>query len=106
MSNLFLPVGVQVRVVASSRAVSRVQQSASMNVPSKRTTLWASPIVLGNGPKPPKNGGDRKSTRLNSSHSQISYAVFCLKKKKKKNPMTIYNLILLCTQDDHSDSCP
>src|SRR2546427_6747478 len=29
-------------------------------------------------------GPDRKSTRLNSSHSQISYAVFCLKKKKKK----------------------
>src|SRR2546430_16548054 len=29
---------------------------------------------------------DRKSTRLNSSHSQISYAVFCLKKKKKTKP--------------------
>src|SRR2546430_7359241 len=29
--------------------------------------------------------GDRKSTRLNSSHSQISYAVFCLKKKKYDN---------------------
>src|SRR3989475_5791165 len=29
-------------------------------------------------------GTDRKSTRLNSSHSQISYAVFCLKKKKQK----------------------
>src|SRR5947208_9318271 len=29
--------------------------------------------------------GDRKSTRLNSSHQIISYAVFCLKKKKKKN---------------------
>src|SRR5206468_13010569 len=28
---------------------------------------------------------DRKSTRLNSSHDQMSYAVFCLKKKKKKN---------------------
>src|SRR5689334_24726154 len=28
---------------------------------------------------------DRKSTRLNSSHSSISYAVFCLKKKKQKN---------------------
>src|SRR5947209_16691175 len=28
--------------------------------------------------------GDRKSTRLNSSHANISYAVFCLKKKKKK----------------------
>src|SRR2546427_3290093 len=34
---------------------------------------------------------DRKSTRLNSSHSQISYAVFCLKKKKKsENTMTLY----------------
>src|SRR3712207_7672342 len=34
---------------------------------------------------------DRKSTRLNSSHANISYAVFCLKKKKKntKNKMTI-----------------
>src|SRR2546430_11142487 len=31
------------------------------------------------------SGIDRKSTRLNSSHSQISYAVFCLKKKKKQN---------------------
>src|SRR2546422_7426033 len=29
--------------------------------------------------------GDRKSTRLNSSHGYISYAVFCLKKKKKKS---------------------
>src|SRR5256886_10992060 len=29
-----------------------------------------------------RQAGDRKSTRLNSSHSQISYAVFCLKKKK------------------------
>src|SRR5688572_32420809 len=34
----------------------------------------------GEGPAQPV---DRKSTRLNSSHSQISYAVFCLKKKKK-----------------------
>src|SRR2546427_5081512 len=32
---------------------------------------------------------DRKSTRLNSSHSQISYAVFCLKKKKKNNPVRV-----------------
>src|SRR5687768_17706330 len=31
---------------------------------------------------------DRKSTRLNSSHGYISYAVFCLKKKKKKNKDT------------------
>src|SRR5690349_23661718 len=38
----------------------------------------APPIV------PEKSGPDRKSTRLNSSHVEISYAVFCLKKKKKK----------------------
>src|SRR5256885_8651294 len=36
--------------------------------------------------------GDRKSTRLNSSHLVISYAVFCLKKKKK------YDKLLLCNQ--------
>src|SRR3712207_7034146 len=32
--------------------------------------------------------GDRKSTRLNSSHANISYAVFCLKKKKKQTDRT------------------
>src|SRR2546430_4311594 len=35
------------------------------------------------GPVQPRQPGDRKSTRLNSSHSQISYAVFCLKKKNQ-----------------------
>src|SRR6267142_4046682 len=34
-------------------------------------------------------GADRKSTRLNSSHMSISYAVFCLKKKKKTNTLYI-----------------
>src|SRR5258707_6114992 len=34
------------------------------------------------------NGGDRKSTRLNSSHANISYAVFCLKKKKQRASTT------------------
>src|SRR3989475_1918837 len=45
------------------------------------------------GSPPRARGGDRKSTRLNSSHSQISYAVFCLKKKKKrtKNHINISN---------------
>src|SRR6266481_8497169 len=36
--------------------------------------------------RPSHDTGDRKSTRLNSSHSSISYAVFCLKKKKKIQP--------------------
>src|SRR2546427_6542346 len=41
------------------------------------------PLKLADGAKPEDiHFGDRKSTRLNSSHSQISYAVFCLKKKK------------------------
>src|SRR2546430_12656764 len=37
---------------------------------------------------PPPGCADRKSTRLNSSHSQISYAVFCLKKKKQTRLVT------------------
>src|SRR5258705_9382786 len=41
-----------------------------------RSTLRAPPTIL-------KSGQDRKSTRLNSSHLGISYAVFCLKKKNK-----------------------
>src|SRR5688572_32458596 len=37
---------------------------------------------------------DRKSTRLNSSHSQISYAVFCLKKKNNKIPSKLHHRLL------------
>src|SRR3712207_7299328 len=37
---------------------------------------------------------DRKSTRLNSSHANISYAVFCLKKKKKKYKLVSVQIIL------------
>src|SRR2546422_7726184 len=59
------------------------------------TTLFRSPchcpIVLGKATKRERSGTiswrperDRKSTRLNSSHGYISYAVFCLKKKKKE----------------------
>src|SRR5688572_32369727 len=42
-------------------------------------------------------GQDRKSTRLNSSHSQISYAVFCLKKKNKKNTIKYPEINTLTT---------
>src|SRR3712207_7753738 len=41
------------------------------------------------GAEPRAGRPDRKSTRLNSSHANISYAVFCLKKKKKKNAKLI-----------------
>src|SRR5438876_8754495 len=42
------------------------------------------PTVAGTGQGCVRASGDRKSTRLNSSHPSISYAVFCLKKKKQK----------------------
>src|SRR2546427_1653599 len=42
-------------------------------------------LVMVDGDDTYEAEADRKSTRLNSSHSQISYAVFCLKKKKKVN---------------------
>src|SRR2546430_9067562 len=49
-------------------------------------------VVGGGGRSAGAALGDRKSTRLNSSHSQISYAVFCLK-KKKDNPILLTCLI-------------
>src|SRR5688572_31649091 len=54
-------------------------------------TVWELKSEWGRGPF--AGGKDRKSTRLNSSHSQISYAVFCLKKKKKKNKYTIQSTV-------------
>src|SRR6266511_5250413 len=52
------------------------------------TTLFRSPCpsrrsIACSTARPPSAHEDRKSTRLNSSHVKISYAVFCLKKKKK-----------------------
>src|SRR3712207_7164125 len=45
---------------------------------------------------PPRFRRDRKSTRLNSSHANISYAVFCLKKKKKHNTPRHTSALLRC----------
>src|SRR5690348_18128794 len=47
------------------------------------------------GRSPPDRAADRKSTRLNSSHPSISYAVFCL--KKKKHPFLVDGVHLACT---------
>src|SRR3712207_7722107 len=47
------------------------------------TILIQNPIAVTTTSKNPDAAKDRKSTRLNSSHANISYAVFCLKKKKK-----------------------
>src|SRR5690349_23330162 len=51
---------------------------------SRHCFEYASVMSGKRGPKRSSFGPDRKSTRLNSSHVEISYAVFCLKKKKKK----------------------
>src|SRR2546430_12354357 len=71
--------------------------------PRLREHLGARPLVHPSDPasvpaRPARKRPDRKSTRLNSSHSQISYAVFCLKKKKKKKNTT-------CTYSYTSTSC-
>src|SRR2546422_2609926 len=52
--------------------------------PAGRGSSASSPGLAGEGGADPRPAGDRKSTRLNSSHGYISYAVFCLKKKKEK----------------------
>src|SRR5258708_24203105 len=52
--------------------------------PRDPATCWVIPLSI---PEKPKSvGRDRKSTRLNSSHQIISYAVFCLKKKITQYP--------------------
>src|SRR3712207_8645645 len=61
------------------------QRSARNSAPNPRgKTAQRTPTVLAPWvPPPAQPHPDRKSTRLNSSHANISYAVFCLKKKKK-----------------------
>src|SRR5260221_9353729 len=56
--------------------------SASMASSTPMFHSWCSSFLV----TPWAKVGDRKSTRLNSSHTVISYAVFCLKKKKKWIP--------------------
>src|SRR3712207_8643167 len=66
----------------------------------ERRLVEAAAVVLLERPCPHvregEEGRDRKSTRLNSSHANISYAVFCLKKKNKYNKFS-YKSHRLCT---------
>src|SRR5438132_8411032 len=59
--------------------------------PNGRAAIWSSLFGSSAGADPISAAIDRKSTRLNSSHTVISYAVFCLKKKKKKKKKIIKN---------------
>src|SRR5690606_41342151 len=79
--------------ISSSKLVSgRGAKSIIVTFTPKREAIWANSIPMYPAPMKSILSGkdfkskksDRKSTRLNSSHVKISYAVFCLKKKKKK----------------------
>src|SRR5256886_5471775 len=59
----------------------RSHRNSRASTSTKSTGCWPRKSARCATPCAP---GDRKSTRLNSSHSQISYAVFCLKKKKQE----------------------
>src|SRR2546421_955503 len=71
-SQAFVP-GIRACVVLGLRRVKPHRQECLCYKPSPRRTILKLTAKR-----------DRKSTRLNSSHDQISYAVFCLKKKKNK----------------------
>src|SRR3712207_6908075 len=68
--------GIRSVVLKSARELSKVEAGPWKDLLIKTNKVWGQ--------------RDRKSTRLNSSHANISYAVFCLKKKKKTIPYT-YN---------------
>src|SRR5688572_31970354 len=75
------------------RSSDRSATGAPLLVPSTSTALrfLAATSTSPNDEKPERRRGDRKSTRLNSSHSQISYAVFCLKKKSSNRNLLMHN---------------
>src|SRR2546427_6136248 len=66
------------------------------------TTTGCAPASAINRARACSNAGvsDRKSTRLNSSHSQISYAVFCLKKKKNETIHQLNHILELGLLED------
>src|SRR3712207_7734271 len=69
-----------VAVACNAAPAARRKTRSGRGSPTRRTSDVLLPVVVhGQGVV----GQDRKSTRLNSSHANISYAVFCLKKKKQ-----------------------
>src|SRR2546427_6871484 len=81
------------RVMPGFASINRGEPLRSQDHQEKQEQ-WHKPLPVplrreGAPPCPIAGRTDRKSTRLNSSHSQISYAVFCLKKKKHKHSFHI-----------------
>src|SRR2546430_15492264 len=74
-------------------ALGRSSHAGELDLPAPyepRQAVEGTIRIWGHGAYDKSQDLDRKSTRLNSSHSQISYAVFCLK-KKKNNTTTLKN---------------
>src|SRR2546422_3442274 len=74
--------------MASRALVARLKRICSAACPSARTSGRSGSLAVTistSAGRMRRRNPDRKSTRLKSSHGYISYAVFCLKKKKKKN---------------------
>src|SRR5688572_32571650 len=72
------------RVSVTAYDLRQGQSPRSSEAAKEAGTIRFTAVYDASDPDGTKAIPDRKSTRLNSSHSQISYAVFCLKKKKKK----------------------
>src|SRR5437899_7614649 len=72
---------------AGLRVVPVAQAAAEGDIVMMLVPDELAPEVYASEIAPSMKAGDRKSTRLNSSHLGISYAVFCLKKKKKKKKL-------------------
>src|SRR2546430_5703661 len=81
-NQLYVPPGTDFPTVRLS--VVPVCAVSSLSTTTVGNARSMGPTVSGHGAVAVSCPTDRKSTRLNSSHSPISYAVFCLKKKKKK----------------------
>src|SRR3712207_8651455 len=68
---------------------TKVVRTALQNAASIAALMLTTDAAVTDAPEP-----DRKSTRLNSSHANISYAVFCLKKKNTAIPIAVSRLLL------------
>src|SRR5947209_16461769 len=73
---------VKLPPVEASKVTQIIEYEAKSNVPFPLEEVVWDYQILGTAPSGELEVLDRKSTRLNSSHANISYAVFCLKKKK------------------------